>query len=124
MKAVRFLTAIACVASVFGAVQPTQGFEGGILDHMAARRAASSSWQNGYYDPAWGMPVALVVPPTARHQVHYEWGAGGTGVSPIYHQFSGQPQWPTAYNIHAFRPAPPWPRCTEQMGDYYVRGPR
>ena len=47
-------------------------------------------WHNGYYDPAWGEPYALVVPPTAEFQANYGWGVCGTRVAPIYHQF-GRP---------------------------------
>src|SRR6266700_3947186 len=71
-------------------------------------------WHNGYYDPAWGEPFALVVPPTAEFQSNYGWGVGGTRVAPIYHQF-GRPF--LGYNAAgaAFRPTPLNPSDTQQF---------
>jgi hypothetical protein len=124
MRAIRFLIAIASLAAVVAATLPAKGFEGALHDRIAARRASVTSWNAPYYDPAWGMPVALVVPPTARYQTHYDWGASGTRITPIYHQFGAGAVPATPYDRSLFRPAPPWPTSTDQMGDYYVRGPR
>ena len=44
-------------------------------------------WHGDYYDVAWGVPVAMVVPPTAEKQAHLGWGVGATRVTPIEHQF-------------------------------------
>ncbi|HEY2761278.1 MAG TPA: hypothetical protein VGI75_11055 [Pirellulales bacterium] len=79
-------------------------------------------WHNGYYDPAWGEPYALVVPPTAEFQANYGWGVCGTRVSPIYHQF-GRPFPGFGVGGGAFRPTPLNPSDTQQFGVYYVRGP-
>ena len=82
-------------------------------------------WQGGYYDVAWGMPLAVLVPPTARWQTDYSWGAGGTRISPINPGFQRQYPGPeSAYRMGAYLPAPVQPSDTRQMGDYNVRGPR
>jgi len=39
---------------------------------------AQGSWNECYYNPAWGMPTALVVPPTASYQTNWGWGVGNT----------------------------------------------
>jgi hypothetical protein len=126
MKTVRIALTVGCLASVLALVRSAAALEpdGQFRDRVAARRAASSSWHDFYYDPAWGMPAALVVPPTVKRQTNYSWGVGGTRVSRVPYQFSGQPIPPTAYDVHSYLPAPQWPSRTEQLGDYYVRGPR
>ena len=87
----------------------------------AYRQAQRLPWHNGFYDVAWGEPVALVVPPTAEFQSNYGWGVGGTRVSPIYHQF-GRP-FPGYGGGGAFLPTPLNPSDTQQFGVYYIRGP-
>lgn len=84
---------------------------------------SAAAWHAGYYDAAWGTPVPLVVPPTARFQTHYGWGIGATRVTPIYPQF--QPDYPGTgyYEPGAVFPAPRWPTSTDQLGFYYIRGP-
>ncbi len=82
-------------------------------------------WCAAYYDPAWGMPLALVVPPTARRQSNYAWGVGGTRVNQIGAEYEAEFPGPeSVYNRRAYLPAPPQPSDTQQFGVYYVRGPR
>jgi hypothetical protein len=86
---------------------------------------ADSSWHGNYYDPAWGTPVALVVPQGARRQVVYSWGVGGTRVMGIPNQY--QPGYPSPgvdQPPGMFYPTPPWPTDTRQFGHYYIRAPR
>jgi hypothetical protein len=80
-------------------------------------------WHGGYYDLAWGMPVALVVPPTAENQTKWGWGVANTRVVSIDHQFERNYPGPGTYNRAFFRPTPAWPGDTDQFGVYYVRGP-
>ena len=90
------------------------------------RRANSEStyaWHNGYYHTAWGMPVALVVPPTADLQTHWGWGVGNTRITGICPQFERNWPGPGTYNRGMFKPTPRWPSHTDQFGVYYVRGP-
>ena len=47
----------------------------------------AAAWHGYNYDSAWGMPYALVVPPTARFQKQLGWGVGGSRVNRIYYQF-------------------------------------
>jgi hypothetical protein len=97
---------------------------GGVKNRVAARQSQMSPWHGSYYDTAWGMPVAVLVPPTAKSQVHWDWGVGATRITPIPHQFQrGYPGPGTTYNRTWFRPTPAWPSSTDQFGDYYIRGP-
>jgi len=80
-------------------------------------------WHGAYYHTAWGMPVAVVVPPTAELQTHWGWGVGNTRVTPICPQFERNWPGPGTYTRSQFRPTPPWPSDTDQFGAYYVRGP-
>ncbi len=81
------------------------------------------TWNGGYYQTSYGMPLALVIPPTAEYQTHWGWGVGNTRVTPNVPQFGRDWPGPAAYNPHAFLPTPPWPSDTDQFGVYYVRGP-
>ncbi len=94
-----------------------------MMGALAQRRAQSSSWHDYYYDPAWGMPVAVVVPPRAKAQTAWGWGVGNTRVTGIPHQF--QPGYPAQgfYYRNLYQPTPPWPSDTTQFGYYYIRGP-
>ena len=116
-----FLLSIA----VFGAMtlawgELAQAWERG---RIAYRQAMFQPWNAGYYHAAWGMPVALVVPPTAEFQTNWGWGVGNTRVTPIWHQFQREYPGPGHYDARMFRPTPPWPSDTTQFGVYYVRGP-
>lgn len=96
---------------------------GGKADRWAKANAAGVPWDGGYYDVMWGEPVALVVPPTAELQTHYNWGVAQTSVTPIYHQFQRAYPGPYVAGGRGFLPAPAWPHSTDQLGVYYVRGP-
>ena len=37
-------------------------------------RSQGKSWHSGWYDPAEGRPIALVVPPTSEFMTQYSWG--------------------------------------------------
>ena len=95
----------------------------GIKRRVAYSQSQSYPWHGGYYDTAWGMPVAVVVPPTAESQAHLGWGVGATRVTPIQHQFERNYPGPGVYDRSWFQPTPAWPSSTDQLGDYYIRGP-
>jgi hypothetical protein len=90
---------------------------------IAYQRSLSEPWHGGYYHTDFGMPVALVVPPTAEVQTHWGWGVGNFRISTIQHQYNRN--WPGAgyYHPAQLRPTPYWPSHTDQFGVYYVRGP-
>lgn len=90
---------------------------------MAAGGQYQGSWNGDYYHVAWGMPVALVVPPTASLQTHWGWGVANTRVTGIYPQFDHNYPGPGGYQRGAFAPTPIPPSDTDQFGVYYVRGP-
>ena len=87
-------------------------------------QAQQRSWHGGYYYPAYGQPLALVVPPTASFQTVYSWGVGNTRSVPIYHQFGrpypGQTTGATP-GMYQRVPTPQW--NTQQFGVYYSRAP-
>ncbi|MFZ5830851.1 MAG: hypothetical protein ACOY3P_12220 [Planctomycetota bacterium] len=83
----------------------------------------SAPWNGPYYNPAWGIPTALVVPPTAETQVNWGWGVGNTRVSPICPRFTRNYPGPGYYERSLFVPTPPMQSDTAQSGFYYVRGP-
>ncbi len=94
-----------------------------VMGAIANRRAQATPWHANYYDPAWGMPVALVVPPTVQSQTNWGWGVGNTRVTGVPHQFQPGYASPGMYDRSMFRPTPPWPTDTTQFGVYYIRGP-
>jgi hypothetical protein len=117
---VRLSTILAAVAVAASCISTLQA---GPLQGLAWRaRANRTSWEQGYIDPEWTQPHALVVPPTAELQSHYQWGVTGTTVTPIYHQFHRRFPGPNL-SPNGFLPAPVWPQSTDQMGTYYIRGP-
>lgn len=93
-------------------------------DVQAARHAQGMSWNGGYAYTATGLPVALVVPPTAHMQTNWGWGVSQDTVTPIYHQFNRR--YPGDFDPsmgYGFAPTPRWPSHTSQFGVYYGRGP-
>lgn len=92
------------------------------FEHQCRCRSCGS-WQAGYYDPAWGMPVALVAPPNARTQTNWGWGVGNTRVTRNQYQFQRNYPGPLSYDPRGFQPIPAWPSDTNQFGVYYIRGP-
>jgi hypothetical protein len=94
------------------------------MGRIAYYQSQLYSWHGDYYHPAYGRPVALVVPPTAGRQTDYHWGVAGYRTTPIYHQFRrGFPGEIFGSGPTIFRPTPRWPSDTNQFGVYYVRGP-
>ena len=90
----------------------------------AARFAQTMTWHGDYYYTQWGVPVSLVVPPTAHMHREMGWGVSQSSMYPIWHQFkrgyNGQYE---AGSGKQFLPTPLWPSHTEQFGVYYIRGP-
>lgn len=93
--------------------------------NTASRRAQRYNWHANYVHSAYGMPMALVVPPTAQLQTNWSWGAPSASLSRIDHQFGRDYLGPTAYAYggRGFRNTPVWPSSTAQFGVYHVRGP-
>ncbi|MBN2580528.1 MAG: hypothetical protein JXB10_16200 [Pirellulales bacterium] len=112
---------VSIIALLYGSAY-AGGF-GSCKGRRAYWNSMTTPWHGGYYDPAWGMPVALVVPPTAENQTKWGWGVGNTRVVSIDHQFQRNYPGPGYYNRAFFRPTPPWPSDTDQFGVYYIRGP-
>ena len=87
-------------------------------------QAQQRSWHGGYYYPAYGQPLALVVPPTASYQSVYSWGVGNTKSVPIYHQYGrAYPGQATGAASGMYQKVPSQPWNTDQFGIYYSRAP-
>jgi hypothetical protein len=123
MKRFLILTAAAALLAAWGWTSEATAGLGTLKNRVAYRQSQTYPWHGGYYDVAWGTPVAVVVPPTAENQTHLGWGVGATRVNAIQHQFQRNYPGPAYYSRSWFRPAPPWPSSTDQSGNYYVRGP-
>jgi hypothetical protein len=96
--------------------------EGPVHRSIVRQTACRYPWHGAFYDPAWGAPTALVVPPTSSRQTKWAWGVSNTSVVPIYHQYRrGYPG--NGYDALGVWPTPPQPGHTDQFGYYYVRGP-
>lgn len=80
-------------------------------------------WHGSYYNAEWGVPMALVVPPTARREVNYGWGVGNSRVTRISGQFSPGYGPGSVYDRSQFQPTPARQTDTTQSGYYHVRGP-
>ncbi|MBN2475624.1 MAG: hypothetical protein JXB62_13510 [Pirellulales bacterium] len=118
MRAFLLIAVTAAALTAAGLVDATMAVE-----RCACRHGQYESWHGDYYHVAWGMPVALVVPPNAENQVHWGWGVGNTRVTPICSQFGRSWPGPVSYDRGMFRPTPRWPSDTDQFGVYYLRGP-
>ena len=123
MRRFVILAAAAALLAAWGWTDEAAAGHGTFKGCVAYRQAQTYPWHGDHYDVAWGMPVAVVVPPTAENQVHLGWGVGATRVTPIQHQFHRDYPGPGVYRRSWFRPTPAWPSSTDQFGDYYIRGP-
>ena len=115
------LSALAVLVAALSINLTSQALAGG---HHRARcyGCGNGEWAGNYYHTMWGQPVALVVPPTAELQTHWNWGVAQTSITPIWPQFSRA--YPGSYyGGRGFLPTPRWPSSTDQFGVYYVRGP-
>ncbi|MEX0612722.1 MAG: hypothetical protein WD738_00605 [Pirellulales bacterium] len=88
-------------------------------------RARWYNWNRNYAYTDYGVPVALVVPPTANMQTNWGWGVASSRITRIDHQFQRNfPGYPIGAPFGGpYRPTPIWPSDTSQFGVYYVRGP-
>lgn len=102
--------AVMCVLAVSATVE-AGGF--------GARRANSGVYiDRNYYDPQWsGAPHSLIVPPNSRRHVEYQQGVGSAMLQRI------GPGYPSGIE-GPYRQSPTFPYSTNQMGVYYLRGPR
>ncbi|HLA85359.1 MAG TPA: hypothetical protein VJL29_11240 [Thermoguttaceae bacterium] len=123
MKRFSIITIVVLALTAVALCDTAQAGPGSLLGARAKYRAPYTSWTSGYYSAAWGMPVALVVPPTAERQMNWGWGVGNSRVTTIWPQFHRNYPGPYQYDCRTQRPTPLWPSDTTQFGTYYVRGP-
>ncbi len=141
------LVALSLLATAFGAsaalaqqptpARPPEPFEAGPAEEIAVPTSAlvpepgqapagypfNGQWHAGYYQPWYGRPVALVVPPVAHYQTIWGWGVGATQLAPIPPQFNGASTGYPYTQAGPWAPKPYWPTDTRQFGVYYIRGP-
>lgn len=84
------------------------------------QEAASRSWHDNYSHWRYGVPTALVVPPTASYETSYAWGVGQVQSNPIHSQFGAGGAGMIGGGAGA-QQAPYWPSSTRQQGIYPVR---
>jgi hypothetical protein len=122
MKASSILCVVVIFAASLATLLPARA---GDFLHLRRGAVSGEQWNTNYYDPAWGMPLAVVVPPTVRWQSNYAWGVGGSRVDHVGAQYQAEFPGPASvYDCRHYLPAPPQPSDTTQFGVNYVRGPR
>ena len=70
MKRFLILAAAAALLAAWGWTSEAAAGHGTLKSRVAYRQSQTYPWHGDYYDAAWGMPVAVVVPPTAEAQTH------------------------------------------------------
>src|SRR5262249_23499616 len=80
-----FLAVVAAGLAWATMTSAAAAFEGAVRRWDPGNR--NVTWHAEWYDPAWGQPVALVVPPTAGTHTEYSWGVSGSRTVPILNQF-------------------------------------
>ena len=129
MKPLRCLTLLAAAvlsgasATPAFAIYPHHGYHAARADRIARYYAAQRPWHGPWAYTQWGMPVALVVPPTAKMHTSYAWGVAQSEMIPIYHQFHRDFPGVVGFAGEGIYPTPYWPSHTDQLGVYPVRGP-
>lgn len=112
--------ALAC-AALLVAVRG-EAFDETHCGHNARWRASLRPWHGRHYNVQYGMPVSIVVPPTAELTTDYGWGSVSSRMTRIDHQF--QRPWPNGrWTPYGFLPTPGYPSDTRQFGYYFIRGP-
>jgi hypothetical protein len=113
----------ALVTSARGFEPPHHGYHATKADRIARYYAAQRPWHGPYAYTQWGMPVAMVVPPTAKMHTSWSWGVAQSEMIPIYHQFHRDYPGMGMIGGAEIYPTPYWPSHTDQFGVYPVRGP-
>jgi hypothetical protein len=128
MKTIATLLALAATLLVTGKALAFEGlWHPGATKHDAIARyyAAQRPWHGPYAYTPWGMPAALVVPPTSKFHTSLAWGVSQSEMVPIYHQFHRD--YPGVMgggaNASGIYATPYWPSHTDQLGVFPVRGP-
>jgi len=119
----KYLTVSVALAIALVALQSGANAHGRRADRVAARHARGMSWHADYYNTVRGVPISLVVPPTAHMQTNWGWGVSQDTVTPIYHQF--RRPYPGEIQVGGFQrnSTPRQPSHSSQFGVYYIRAP-
>ena len=128
VKSIRLLTLLVVATLPMAATQTAQaGHPGSVhakrADRIGRYYAAQRPWHGPYAYTPWGMPVAMVVPPTSKMHTSWSWGVAQSEMIPIYHQFHRDYPGPGFGGPLDIYPTPYWPSHTDQFGVYPVRGP-
>ena len=121
--AIGALTIGTSLAASARAVEPWHYLPARRADYLSRYYAAQRPWHGPYAYTAWGGPVPLVVPPTAKMHTSLAWGVAQSEMIPIYHQFHRDYPGMMAVGGGEIYGTPRWPSHTDQLGVYPVRGP-
>lgn len=124
-KQSKFLLGV-CLALFFSAFSLESEAQAGrrnrVMQSWERQHANQTPWNGAYGHQTTGVPVALIVPPTARSMRVFNWGVSQNIISPIHHQYSLNPT--KGQTTHGpFFKTPMYPSSTAQFGVYYIRGP-
>lgn len=120
------LIAAACITAVLSVSSQARAVGPYVYTHghrQAMRYAANRPWHGHYANTSYGVPLALVVPPTSHTMASWGWGVTGSEIRPIYHQFGRYYPGQLDATGGTYLPTPAWPSHTDQFGIYPVRGP-
>ena len=81
------------------------------------------TWHGQYYNPNYGQPIAIVVPPNANTMRSQGWGVASSQMMPLHSQFGTAYPGSVTGAASRFYSRPAMPSNTRQFGYYYVRGP-
>ena len=82
-----------------------------------------TTWHGQYYNPVYGLPIAIVVPPNANTMRSQGWGVASSQMMPLHSQYRTAYPGAVTGTITRFHSRPAHPSNTQQFGYYYVRGP-
>lgn len=115
-----------CLALVFSAFSLESEAQAGrrnrLMQSWERQHAQQTPWNGAYGHQTTGVPIALIVPPTARSMRTFNWGVSRNTISPIHHQYSFNSTTGNA-GLGPFLKTPMYPSGSVQFGVYYIRGP-
>jgi len=104
-------------------VQAQEGPARRIRRVFAPGQYTVTTWHGHYYNPVYGMPIAIVVPPNANTMRSQGWGVASSQMMPLRSQYGTAYPGTVTRSLTRFHSRAAFPSNTRQFGYYYVRGP-
>ena len=104
-------------------VQAQEGPARRIRRVFAPGQYTVTTWHGHYYNPVYGMPIAIVVPPNANTMRSQGWGVASSQMMPLRSQYGTAYPGTVTGSLTRFQSRGAFPSNTRQFGYYYVRGP-